>query len=366
MLNWLATCVGDSEGGAPPSHQPRSISPTTKARHAKRTEGIAKRYQNILVKLNAADQACREFPTLRTTLISIQERTRTLEPSLYDAALEIPPEDQERLTTYLENFFENLFATNDSVSPDPWGPNLTRIRDTYKRLAEKIAVAQRKQVKGEQGQAHPSEAKGSGKRKAPGLADTEGDEMADLSTRPPNLNTRPYPEPPAPSKVDPDQHSPQLQTFVYGPTGIPHPTHPRYITSATTPPNAQRRSPAHRSNLKAPGNTVCAQMFAGLWYHFEVATTKTEDMLETDLAHTRVAALMRKIEQRFNTLDGFLPDVNIFEDDVRMGRIHNQARPRPAQPASDVEEGLRYQPPRAARNTRLNTAGNRNRAPHAL
>jgi hypothetical protein len=316
MLSWLATCAGDREGGAPPPHQPRPISPNAKARQAKRTEGMATRYQNLLAKLNATDQACRDFPTLRTIRNSIQDRLRKLEPALYDAATEIPPEDQERLTTYLENFFATLVATTDSKAFDTWGEELNRIKDTCKRLAPKITLAQHIQVKGDQGQAQPSEAQGSGKRKAPDHAVTEEDKRADLFPRLPIRNTRPYPEPPSLSKAEPDQHRPQLQTFVYGPTGIAHPIHPRYITSATTPPNAPRRSSAHRSNLKAPGETICAQMFAGLGYHFEVATTKTEDIRGTDLADTKAAALMRKIEQRFNTLDGFLPDVNIFDDDV--------------------------------------------------
>jgi hypothetical protein len=120
MLNGLATSAGDSEGGAPPSHQHRSISPTTKARQAQRTEGIAKRYQNLLAKLNAADQACSEIPTLRTARKAIQDRLRKLEPSLYEAAMEIPPENQERLTTYLEDFFENLLASSDKLATDFW------------------------------------------------------------------------------------------------------------------------------------------------------------------------------------------------------------------------------------------------------
>jgi hypothetical protein len=48
---------------------------------------------------------------------------------------------QGALTTYLENFFEKLFATADIATTENWGSDLTHIREAHKRLAKKISGA---------------------------------------------------------------------------------------------------------------------------------------------------------------------------------------------------------------------------------
>jgi hypothetical protein len=186
------TREGEREGRAPPS-----LSPTTQSRQDKRREGIATRYQNILTKLHAANLACTDFPMFSTALNSLKAKTRALDPPLYDAAMELTQDNQGALTTHLENFFENLFATVDSATLENWGSELTLIRDGHKRLVKRIAEARQKRIK-EEGQAHSPDVKGNGKRKAPDPPDTDGDDKAEPPPRPlpPTPNTSPHPQPP--------------------------------------------------------------------------------------------------------------------------------------------------------------------------
>jgi hypothetical protein len=57
-------------------------------------------------------------------------------------------------------------------------------------------------------------------------------------------------------------------------------------------------------------------MMAGQGYHLEVATMRAEDEQGMDPANSRAVAILKKIEERVNTLDSYLPAVNIFEEDI--------------------------------------------------
>ena len=75
-------------------------------------------------------------------------------------------------------------------------------------------------------------------------------------------------------------------------------------------------------------------MMAGQGYHLEVATTKAEDAIDMNPAKSRVVTILKKLEERIHTLDGLLPAVNIFEDDVLVTDKWDHLTIRPAQAGS--------------------------------
>jgi hypothetical protein len=112
--------------------------------------------------------------------------------------------------------------------------------------------------------------KGSRKRKAPDHTKPEGASREELASHHQKNTHTCLPK-------EQEQHCSQQQTYTYGPKGIPHPIPTRHSTSAVSPLMAPPRLSSNRSDFKAAGNTVCAQMMAGQGYHLEIATTRAED-----------------------------------------------------------------------------------------